>query len=203
MNRASPGLQPTSRSVARVLRVCAFAAALPACVLVDHTHGAGANAPIPSAGTPVFRLQPNAPTGIMAGTQAGYGIRTLNGTNTLRIIWTGDAASGGGYHEFYGTIWTTGHFSNQVLGCTANFCPLESGDFVSAPYATTGGQRIDWDTFASDGLDGFEVTTDQYPVYVDFYIDGVHYPNLVSLPDGSNNGTLSSVTAIPFGVTAP
>jgi hypothetical protein len=80
---------------------------------------------------------------------------------------------------------------------------LESGDFVSAPYATTGGQRIDWDTFASDGLDGFEVTTDQYPVYFDVYIDGLHYPSLVMFADGSNNGTLSTATGIPFGITVP
>lgn len=159
--------------------------------------GAGPES-IPASST-TYSVQSNVATGVVAGQQAGYGIRTLGG-NTFRIIWTGDANVGGGYHEFWGTMWTTGTFSNQVPGCTNNFCALESGDYVSAPYATAGGQRIDWDTFASDGLDGFEVTTSTTPVYFDMYIDGTRYPNLVFYPDATQMGAISSPAAIPFGI---
>lgn len=177
------------------LAFCAVLA-LAACA-ISHDGGAGKE-PIPSSSTTYTAS--NLATGVTAGSQAGYGIRTLGG-NTFRVLWTGDGNTGGGYHEFWGTMWTTGTFSNQVLGCTNDACPLESDDFVSAPYATTGGQRIDWDTFASDGLDGFEVTTDTVPVYFDVYIDGVHYPNLVFYPDATQAGAISSPAAIPFGIT--
>jgi hypothetical protein len=166
---------------------------------VGPRNGAGAE-PLPPSSTPTFSVQSNVATGVVAGQQAGYGIRTLGG-NVFRIIWTGDANVGGGYHEFWGTMWTTGTFSNEVPGCSANFCALESGDFVSDPYATAGGQRIDWDTFASDGLDGFEVTTSAVPVYFDMFIDGARYSNLVFYPDAKQNGAIASPTAVPFGIT--
>jgi hypothetical protein len=165
----------------------------------DHHDGAGGEA-LP-VGSPIFMVQPNTATGVTAGTQAGYGIRTLSDPNTFRLIWTGDGSVGGGYHEFWGTMWTPGgHFTNQVIGCSNNFCPLENGDFISTPRATTGGERIDWDTFANDGLDGFEVTTDTLPIYLDVIIDGSRLPMLVFYPDA--NGQLETVTKIPFGVTS-
>jgi hypothetical protein len=167
----------------------------------DHHNGAGGEA-LP-VGSTIFMLQPNTATGVTAGTQAGYGIRTMSDPNTFRLIWTGDGAVGGGYHEFWGTMWTPGHFSNQVLGCSNNFCPLESGDFVSTPRATSGGERIDWDTFANDGLDGFEVTTDTLPIYLDVIIDSMRLPDLMFFPDATQNGQISTVTKIPFGITPP
>ncbi len=174
-----------------------FLSAFVACAIAPRD-GAGDEAIPTTAAT--FHIQANTSTGVVAGTQAGYGIRTLGG-NTFRVIWTGDASSGGGYHEFWGTMWTTGTFTNQVPGCSQSFCPLESGDVVSAPYATAGGQRIDWDTFASDGLDGFEVTTDTVPVYFDMFIDGVRYSNLVFYPDATQQGAIASPTAVPFAIT--
>jgi hypothetical protein len=174
-----------------------FAVVAIACA-VGPRNGAGTE-PLPPSSTPTFGIQSNVATGVVAGQQAGYGIRTLGGT-TFRVIWTGDANVGGGYHEFWGTMWTTGTFSNQVPGCTNNFCALESGDYLSAPYPTAGGQRIDWDTFASDGLDGFEVTTDTTPVYFDMFIDGVRHPNLVFYPDAAQAGAITNPTAIPFGI---
>jgi hypothetical protein len=166
----------------------------------NHDHGAGIAATIPPASTPTFTVALNMSAGIVAGTQAGYGVRSL-GPNTLRFVWTGDGSTGGGYHEFWGTIWTTGTFSNQVMGCSDAVCPLEDGDFVSAPYDTTGGQRIDWDTFASDGLDGFEVDASALPVFVDAYIDGVHHPELVFFADATADGTPTAVSAIPCAFT--
>jgi hypothetical protein len=180
------------------MRALLLAVVLLAACKADHNDGAGAEA-IPSA-SPTFHVQLNTATGVVAGMQAGYGLRTLADPNTFRIIWTGDGNVGGGYHEFWGTVWTTGHFSNQVMGCTNNFCPLEAGDFVSTPRAVTGGQRIDWDTFASDGLDGFEVTTDTPPLYFDVFIDGQRLPNLVFFPDATQNGTIATVSAIPFAI---
>jgi hypothetical protein len=138
---------------------------------VNHDGGAGPSATIPPPSTTTYSVQLNTATGVVAGTQAGYGVRTLASPTTFQFVWTGDGDTGGGYHEFWGTVWTTGTFTNPVPGCTNAACALESGDFVSAPYATTGGQRIDWDTFADDGLDGFEVTTDKVPLYVDAFID--------------------------------
>jgi hypothetical protein len=178
----------------------ACALAIGACA-VNHDSGAGPTATIPPPSTTTYEVALNTESGVVAGTQAGYGVRTLAAATTFRFIWTGDGDSGGGYHEFWGSVWTTGHFTDQVPGCTNGSCALESGDFVSAPYATTGGQRIDWDTFADDGLDGFEVTTDQVPLYVDAYIDGVRYPNLFFFPDATQNGDIASVTAIPCAFT--
>ena len=165
---------------------------------VSPRDGAGPE-PLPPSSTVTFSIQSNVATGVVAGQQAGYGIRTLGG-NVFRVIWTGDADVGGGYHEFWGTMWTTGSFTNQVPGCTNGFCALEGGDFVSAPYATAGGQRIDWDTFASDGLDGFEVTSYTTPVFFDMFIDGERHSELVFYPDATQNGAIASPTAIPFGI---
>lgn len=169
---------------------------------VGPRNGVGAE-PLPPASTATFTIQPNVATGVVAGQQAGYGIRTLSSPSTFRVIWTGDGNAGGGFHEFWGTMWTTGTFSNEVPGCTNGFCTLESGDYVSQPYATAGGQRIDWDTFASDGLDGFEVTTNVVPVYFDMYIDGAKYTNLVFYPDAMQNGALVNPTSLPFGLKTP
>jgi hypothetical protein len=182
------------------MRALLLSVVLLAACKADHSDGAGAEA-IPPASTPTFRVQLNTATGVVAGTQAGYGMRTLADPNTFRVIWTGDGNAGGGYHEFWGTVWTTGHFSNQVPGCSNNFCPLEAGDLVGAPRAVTGGERIDWDTFASDGLDGFEVTTDALPLYFDLFVDGQRLPNLVFFPDATQNGTIATVSAIPFALT--
>jgi hypothetical protein len=168
---------------------------LPGCFF-NHHDGAGAeNIPLSA---PLFAVQPNTATGVIAGTQAGYGIRTLNGTSTFRVLWTGDGSVGGCYHEFWGSLWTTGTLTGVTYGCTNAACPLESGDYV----ATNGPSRIDWDTFANDGLDGFEVTTDTLPLYIDAFIDGERIPSLVFFPDATQGGTIATVTAIPFAVTA-
>ncbi len=165
-----------------------------------HSDGAGSKEAIPPASTPTFHVA-NAATNVEAGVVPGYGIRSLGG-NTYRVFWTGDGnTAGGGYHEFWGTMWTTGTFSNQLIGCGGGFCALEPGDFVSTPYGVTGGQRIDWDTFASDGDDGFEVTASTEPVYFDMFVDGSRLPNLVFFPDSTKSGAISSPSAIPFGLT--
>jgi hypothetical protein len=178
--------------------------AVSGCIVVDNSsgnHHDGAAEPMPSVtGTTVYRIQPGAATTVSPGQVAGYGI-TANTGGSYRIFWTGDSNRTGTYSEFWGTMWTPGHFSAFVPGCNGGACPLESNDFVSSPYAVQGGQRIDWDTFATDGLDGFDVVTDAEPVLFDFFIDGARYPNLVFFPATDNGGAVSPVATFPFGLT--
>jgi hypothetical protein len=184
------------------MRVLAGLIALVTACASDHHGGAGSEA-IPPSSTALYHVQPNTATGVVAGTQAGYGVRTLGGNDTFRILWTGDGAAGGGYHEFWGTVWTSGHFSGLLPGCTNAACPLEASDFVSGVVNTSGGERVDWDTFANDGLDGFEVTTDTLPLYFDLFVDGARLPNLVFFPAASQGGQIATVGTIPFALTAP
>lgn len=201
MLRLSPSPRSALRFVRTIARAAFCVAAFSGCV-DSHLDGAGPTAPIPPTSTTTYTVQLNTASGVVAGTQAGYGVRAID-AHTFRLVWTGDGTAGGGYHQFWGTVWTTGHFTNQVLGCTDSACPLESGDTVSQPIDTTGGQRINWDTYASDGLDGFEITTDQLPIYVDAYIDGVRYPNLFFFPDSTQSGQINHVTAIPAAFSTP
>jgi len=177
------------------------AAPLMSCVIASHHDGAGVAEAIPPASSPTYHVA-NAATNVQAGVVPGYGIRSLGG-NTYRVFWTGDGnTAGGGYHEFWGSMWTTGTFSNQLIGCGASFCAIEPGDFVSTPYQVSTGQRIDWDTFASDGNDGFEVQASTNPVYFDLFVDGKRVPSLVFFPDATKNGAIASPSAIPFGLTS-
>jgi hypothetical protein len=98
-------------------------------------------------------------------------------------------------------VWTTGTFTSVAPGCDNQTCPIEGGDYVSAIHAVAGGQRIDWDTFASTGWDGFSFTTDTEPVYLDVFVDGARRPDLVSFP-GSPEGKPQSPPASPFAVTS-
>lgn len=149
-----------------------------------------------TSSAPLYSIDAGAGIVVAVGTQSGYGI-TANVGASYRVVWTGDGAATGMYHEFWGSMWTAGTFSNFVPGCAQNFCALESGDSVSQPYQVVGGSRIDFDTFASDGLDGFDVVASVEPVYFDLYIDGQHYPNLVFFTSGGAQG---SPTALPFGL---
>jgi hypothetical protein len=163
---------------------------------VDHHDGAGGSLP---ASATMYKIQSGGSSTLNVGTQVGYAITatsTIGGPGaTYQVVWTGDAAASGTYHEFWGTIWSTGKLSSL------NGVTLEADDFLS-PIRTdsSGAARVDWDTFASDGIDGFTVVTDTEPVIFDFYIEGLHYPNYVFFPDGSNGGTVSSVSAFPFGM---
>lgn len=154
--------------------------------------------PVPS-GAPVSRVAPGAPTFINPGTTAGYGI-TANLGGAYRLVWTGDAAASGTYRNFQGSVYTPGNFLSIIGGCGDGSCPLESGDFVSTPLSVPGGSRIDFDTTATTGLDGFDFEVDLEPVYFDLLIDGARVPQLVLFEDGT---TFSQAFApsLPFGLT--
>jgi hypothetical protein len=166
--------------------------ALAGCVAVDHHGGIGGG--IPPASTVVYHIQPGASTTVYPGTQAGYGI-TASAGGSYRIFWTGDSNVTGSFREFWGSVWTPGQFTSLTPGC-GGVCPLEAGDFVSGVIQLPNSQRIDWDTFAADGLDGFDFVTSLEPVYFNFVIEGEHHPELVFFP-----GTDSGVAGFPFGLT--
>lgn len=153
--------------------------------------------PIPSD-APVSRILPGAGTIIQPGIQAGYGITASLGS-TFRIVWTGDAAASGSYRSFTGSIYTLGNFLTLIPGCGGE-CPLEGGDYISAPLATPGGTRIDFNTVTSIGLDGLDFSVDVEPVYFDLLIDGLRYPSLVFFTETTTQA-IASAPAIPFGLT--
>lgn len=160
--------------------------------------GGGGNVqPSVPVGAPTHLIQVGAGTVVQPGFQAGYGI-TANVGSSFRIVWTGDAAASGTYTTFQGSVFTTGHFLTQDPGCRGG-CALEGGDYVSTPLATPGGERIDFDTTATTGLDGFDFSTDSEPVYFDVLIDGQRYPELVFFTDGTT-GTMASAASLPFGL---
>ncbi len=169
------------------------------CLINDHRDGAGT--PFPPTTTTVYDIAIGQPSSVEPGAQVGYGITAL-ATGSYRFKWTGDASVNlTGYREFWGSAWTTGHFSNLIPGCANGGCPLEAdqGDYVSNIITVTGGERIDWDTIASTGFDGFDVSTDTDPVYVDLFVDGNHLAGLVYLPLAPD-GTIGSPSALPFAV---
>jgi hypothetical protein len=156
---------------------------------------------VDTAHTPIYDVQPG--TGIdqvLLGRDAGYFI-TANTRGSFRIVWTGDVNSTAMYRHFYGSVWTTGSFSSVIIGCTAGFCPLEADSYVSTVHPVAGGNRVDWDTFATSGLSGFDFMVDAVPAYFDFFIDGARHPELVLFPATANGGAASNVAQVPFGLT--
>jgi hypothetical protein len=152
----------------------------------------------PNTGTaPIYPIDPGASIAIDPGTLAGYGI-TANVGASYRIVWTGDANTSAQYREFYGSVWTSGRFASLVPGCNDQSCPISSSDYISAPYAIAGGERVDFDTFAIDNIEGFDFSVSVEPVYFDLYIDGQHYPDLVYF---SSSGVVSTTASFPFGLT--
>ena len=149
-----------------------------------------------SAGADTYSIDPGGSVVVQPGTQAGFGI-TANVGGSYRIFWTGDSGTSGTYREFTGTVWTTGQFDSFNPGC-GGVCPLENGDVVSDPQTVSGGQRIDFDTIATDGLDGFDFTVTVEPVYFDLTIDGQRFPDLIFFPSG---GVQSNAGTDPFGLT--
>jgi hypothetical protein len=174
--------------------VLAFALALTGCT-ENHHGGFGGAVP---AGASVVKIQTGAGVTIQPGVQAGYGITASQGTS-FRIVWTGDAGASGTYREFWGSVWTNGTFDSVTPGCAGNFCALEADDYVSPVIQVSNGQRIDWDTFATTGLDGFDFTATAEPIYFDMVIDGVSYPELTIFVDGTT-GQLASAPTLPFGL---
>ena len=150
---------------------------------------------------PIYRIQSAAgiPNDIL-GADGGYFI-TANTGGSFRLVWTGDVNQAPQYHHFTGSVWTEGHFTSLTPGCTLGFCPLEKDDYISVPHVTTGGQRIDWDTFAADGFDGLDFVVDTVPIFIEPYVDDAAQPTLVYFPATDNGGQVSNTGAIPFGLT--
>jgi|SRR5579871_6080203 len=163
-----------------------------------HTTGANEGMPDPNTLT-VYRIAPGQSAALMPGSVAGYAI-TANLGGSYRIVWTGDDGQSGTWREFWGTVWTPGHFSNLVPGCSDGSCALENGDYVSSIMDVPGGQAINWDTFAASGIDGFDFVTDLEPVIFDFFIDGARYTDRVYFFSTDNN-QISHVGVFPFGLT--
>jgi len=155
---------------------------------------------VDTASTPIYDVQPGAGIDqVLLGHDAGYFI-TANTGGSFRIVWTGDVNSTAMYRHFYGSVWTPGNFTSVTIGCTGNFCPLEADSYVSTVHGVPGGNRVDWDTFATNGLSGFDFVVDAVPAYFDFFIDGGRHPELVLFPATANHGAASSVDQVPFGL---
>lgn len=159
--------------------------------------------PVPAVpGNLVYRVAPGAGIdNVFLGDNAGYYI-TANTGGSFRIVWTGDANQSAVYRHFYGSVWTQGGFTSVVPGCNGNFCPLEPDDFVSTVHNTGNGNRVDWDTFAADGLDGFDFSVDTVPALFDLFIDNQQFPDHVYFPatDAKPPGSVANVGGFPFGL---
>jgi hypothetical protein len=157
----------------------------------------------PPAGTPVYALQVGGEVRVSPGLKIGYSL-TAKAPGSYRFRWTGDdAVTRGGFHKFYGSVWTTGHFTSLVPGCDDGSCPLEpEGDYVSGVLRVDGGERIDWHTFASDGWDGFSFTTDTEPVYFDVNVENGPHPDLFEFPSAAAHGAPSAPASNPFGIAS-
>ena len=105
---------------------------------------------------PTYRILPGAGTIIEPGTQAGYGI-TANVGGSYRLVWTGDGNQSGTYREFWGSVYTGGRFTSVSQGCAGGACTFGADDMVTAPAAAPGGgERVDFDSFAATGINGFD-----------------------------------------------
>jgi hypothetical protein len=165
--------------------------------------GLGMDGPPVPVDAPVYNLKANATTPIKPGSQAGYGI-TGDGFGTFVIAWTGNTQPGNPPVTFEGSVWTTGHFSSIVLGCSDASCTLEPDDVVSPPDgAMGGGEHIGFKTTSTDDLDGFEFSTDKEPVYFELKYDGLIQTPRVVYADADNGGSPANPQKIPFGIKAP
>jgi hypothetical protein len=158
----------------------------------------------PAPAADVYHIDAGAGVTVAVGTQAGYGITAASTGSSFRLVWTGDGTATGQYREFYGSVSTAGTFTTITPGC-GGICQLNSGDYVSQAYAVSGGQRVDFDAFNVNNLDGFDFTVaggggavPGEPVYFDLFVDGQHQPTVVFFTSG---GQQSGPAAIPFGLT--
>jgi hypothetical protein len=166
-----------------------------------HLAGAGADAAFPLSSTTGYVVLVGGTVPVGPDKQVGYAL-TATAEKTYQFRWTGASeVTGEGYQEFYGSLWTTGSFSNFVPGCVNQVCSLESNDYLSNIQTVEGGQRIDWDTFASTGWDGFGFSTSMEPIYLEVFIDGAPHLNLFFFAETPDGGT-TSPTVNPFGISS-
>jgi hypothetical protein len=130
--------------------------------------------------TDVARLGPK--VHVFAGRTLGYEL-TAESPAKFRFRWTTDnLANHTHVRRFTGSVWTPGRFVFFSPGCDDGSCDLEAGDHVSGVQNVAGGgERIDWDTLAKDGWDGFSFTTNGAPLYFEVAVDGRTRPELLQL----------------------
>lgn len=156
----------------------------------------------PLSEAPVYDIAAGVAAPAFPGVQAGY-IVTANYGRSMRLAWTGDSSQSGRYRNFTGRVTALGGIVSMVPGCNGVSCRLEAGDNLTAPTRASSGDYFDFDTIASDGLDGVDFVTGAGTVYFDLLIDGQRYPELVSMPSPAASGAAVSVASIPFGVLPP
>jgi len=150
----------------------------------------------------IYPLELGSKAPMLAGRTLGYELISTT-PGTYRFRWTGDSfVSHVENWKFQGSVWTAGHFTSVVPGCADRSCALEDDDYLSAVQHVAGGERIDWDTNASIGWDGFSFTTDTEPLYIELNVDGEARPDLLEFlaagrPSGS--GVLVGGLPAPFG----
>lgn len=157
--------------------------------------------PVPTM-APVYNMKPNGGTSVAPGSQAGYGI-TGDGSGTFVIAWTGNTSPGNPPVTFEGSIWTLGHFSSIVLGCSDDSCTLEPDDIVAPVDGSMGGgEHIGFKTTATNDLDGLEFFVDKEPVYFDLMYDGQRQNGRVVYSNADKGGSFGNPQQIPFGITS-
>jgi hypothetical protein len=152
----------------------------------------------------VYQIAGGAGLAIVPGQTAGFGITANAAGGLWRLVWTGDGNVTSQYHEFYGSIYSDGSVS-ATQGCSDNSCTWDPGGYLSAPYAVSGGTRVDFDAFNVNNLDGIDITVSGgasgigEPVYFDLYIDGQPNPQAVffAIPTSAQP---ANPGAIPFGL---
>jgi hypothetical protein len=133
---------------------------------------------------------------IFEGRTLGYEL-TAQSPSGFRFRWTTDNITHHtGVRRFTGSVWTPGHFLSFSPGCDDRSCDLEAGDHVSAVESVAGGERIDWDTLAKNGWDGFSFSTDGSPLYFEVNVDGQPRPELLELVTWEDSPT--KVAVPPF-----
>ena len=193
----------------RTLNLLAFVALISGGCIVVHDNGGGGGGGVGGGGGggPVgpatYRIYPGAGTSVAPGTQQGYGI-TANVGGNYRAVWTGDVAVSGQYSHFTGFIYTPGSFTFFDPGC-GGICPDEPNDTFYAPAPVAGGgEQIQFDTYATDGLDGLDFTVTLEPVEFTLHIDGysdVQTAASTYFPSTDLNGAISSPATNPFNLT--
>jgi len=138
------------------------------------------------------------------GRTLGYEL-TAVGSASYRFRWTTDnLVSHGGVRRFTGSVSTAGHFVAFAPGCDDGSCDLEPGDHVSGVQKVPGGERIDWDTLAMDGWDGFSFATDSAPLHFEVSVDGRPCPDRFELVAWNPPPPATSVGApVPLVPSAP
>ena len=186
----------------RTLNLLAFVALISGgCVVVHDNGGGGGGAGGGGGGGPLtYRILPGASTIVSPGSQEGYGITASAGGN-YRLVWTGDVAISGAWSHFTGTVYTPGSFTFFDPGC-GGICPDEPNDTFYAPAPVAGGgEQVVFDTYATDGLDGFDFTITLEPVEFDLSVDGIPRPEAVFFPATDAGGQISSPATMPFDLT--